>query len=101
MTEERQIDEPRGAVVVYEAPDGKARVEVVVGDDTVWLTQAQMAELFDRDRTVITRHIGNVFADGELDRGSNVRNLHIASAGDRPTAHYNLDVVISVGYRVK
>jgi prophage maintenance system killer protein len=101
MSEESQIDEPRGAVVVYEAPDGNARVEVVVGDDTVWLTQAQMAELFDRDRTVITRHIGNVFAEGELDRGSNVRNLHIASAGDRPTALYNLDVVISVGYRVK
>jgi prophage maintenance system killer protein len=101
MSEESQIDEPRGAVVVYEAPDGNARVEVVVGDDTVWLTQAQMAELFDRDRTVITRHIGNVFAEGELDRGSNVRNLHIASTGDRPTALYNLDVVISVGYRVK
>jgi prophage maintenance system killer protein len=101
MSEESQIDEPRGAVVVYEAPDGNARVEVVVGDDTVWLTQAQMAELFDRDRTVITRHIGNVFGEGELDRGSNVRNVHIASAGDRPTALYNLDVVISVGYRVK
>jgi prophage maintenance system killer protein len=72
-----------------------------VGDDTVWLTQAQMADLFDRDRTVITRHIGNVFGEGELDRGSNVRHLHIASAGDRPTALYNLDVVISVGYRVK
>ena len=101
MSEESQIDEPRGTVVVYEAPDGNARVEVVVGDDTVWLTQAQMAELFDRDRTVITRHIGNVFGEGELDRGSNVRNVHIASAGDRPTALYNLDVVISVGYRVK
>ena len=89
MSEETPIDEPRGEMVVYEAPDGNARVEVVVGDDTVWLTQAQMADLFDRDRTVITRHIGNVFAEGELDRESNVRNLHIASGGDRPTAFYS------------
>jgi prophage maintenance system killer protein len=93
--------EATGDVVVYEAPDGAARVEVIVGDETVWLSQAQMADLFDRDRTVITRHINNVFAEGELSRESNVRNLHIASGGDRPTVFYNLDVVISVGYRVK
>jgi prophage maintenance system killer protein len=66
----------------------------------VWLTQAQMAELFRRDRTVITRHVGNVFNDGELDEESNVQKMHIASA-DRPIALYSLDVVISVGYRVK
>jgi prophage maintenance system killer protein len=90
-----------GEVALYETPDGAARVEVVVGDQTVWLTQGQMADLFDRDRTVITRHINNVFAEGELVRESNVRNLHIASGGDRPTTFYNLDVVISVGYRVK
>lgn len=101
MSEVTSIAEPRGEIVVYEAPDGSARVEVVLGEDTIWLTQAQMADLFDRDRTIITRHIGNVFAEGELDRESNVRNLHIASGGDRPTAFYNLDVIISVGYRVK
>ncbi len=101
MSEVPSIAEPRGEIVVYEAPDGSARVEVVLGEDTIWLTQAQMADLFDRDRTIITRHIGNVFAEGELDRESNVRNLHIASGGDRPTAFYNLDVIISVGYRVK
>lgn len=101
MSEVTPIAEPRGQIVVYESPDGDARVEVVLEDDTIWLTQAQMADLFDRDRTIITRHIGNVFAEGELDRESNVRNLHIASGGDRPTAFYNLDVIISVGYRVK
>jgi prophage maintenance system killer protein len=91
----------RGEIVVYEAPDGGPRVEVIVGDETVWLTQAQMAELFGRDRTVIGRHIAGVFDDGELERESNVQNLHIASGGDRPTTFYDLDVIISVGYRVK
>ncbi|HVC22685.1 MAG TPA: RhuM family protein [Candidatus Dormibacteraeota bacterium] len=90
-----------GEIVVYEAPDGESRVEVVVGDETVWLTQAEMGKLFARDRTVITRHIGNVFRENELDREGNVQILHIASGGDRPTTLYNLDVIISVGYRVK
>jgi hypothetical protein len=59
-----------------------------------------MAELFGRERSVITKHLGNVFREGELAKESNVQNLHIASS-DRPVALYNLDVVISVGYRVK
>jgi prophage maintenance system killer protein len=91
----------RGEVVVYQAPAGESRVEVMLDHETVWLSQAQMAELFERDRTVIARHINNVFREGELDRESNVQNLHVASGGDRPTAFYNLDVIISVGYRVK
>jgi prophage maintenance system killer protein len=66
----------------------------------VWLTQAQMAELFGRERSVITKHLRNVFLEGELVEKSNVQNLHIASS-DRPVAYYNLDVIISVGYRVK
>lgn len=90
-----------GEIVVYEASGGGARVEVVVGEDTVWLTQAQMADLFERERSVITKHLRNVFEEGELDREGNVQHLHIASGGDRPTAFYNLDIVISVGYRVK
>lgn len=94
------MSEPRGEVAVYEEVGGP-RVEVIVGDDTVWLTQQQMADLFGRDRTVIGRHIANAFGDGELDREGNVQNLHVASGGDRPTAFYNLDVIISVGYRVK
>jgi hypothetical protein len=59
---------PQGEVVVYEAPDGSARVEVVVGDETVWLSQAQMVEPFDRDVSVVARHIQNVFREGELAR---------------------------------
>ena len=94
-------EESRGEVTVYEAPEGGSRVEVVLDHETVWLSQAQMVDLFERDQSVIARHIGNVFREGELDRESNMQNLHIASGGDRPTTFYNLDVIISVGYRVK
>ncbi|MBR3123947.1 MAG: virulence protein RhuM/Fic/DOC family protein [Mogibacterium sp.] len=69
-------------------------------DETVWLTQAQMVELFGRDVSVISRHINNVFKEGEVDKKSNLHFLQIANA-DRPVAIYSLDVIISVGYRVK
>ncbi len=91
---------PGGEVLVYEAPDGAARVDVRLERDTVWLRQDQMGQLFGRERSVITKHIRNVFAEGELDEKSNVQNLHIAGS-DKPVRFYNLDVIISVGYRVK
>ncbi|MBQ8846465.1 MAG: virulence protein RhuM/Fic/DOC family protein [Lachnospiraceae bacterium] len=72
----------------------------MVENETVWLSQAQMIELFDRDQSVVSRHINNVFKEEEVDRESNMHFLHIATA-DRPVAVYSLDVVISVGYRVK
>lgn len=89
-----------GEIVVYRSKDGLTRVDVRFEGETVWLSQAQMAELFQRDRTVIGRHIRNIFAEGELDEKSNVQNLHIANS-DKPVTLYNLDVIISVGYRVK
>jgi prophage maintenance system killer protein len=89
-----------GEVLVYQAEDGSALVEVRLERDTVWLTQAQMAELFGRERSVITKHVRNVFREGELAEESNVQNLHIAGS-DKPVGFYNLDVIISVGYRVK
>ena len=89
-----------GDVVLYESDVSGLRLEVRLERDTVWLTQPQIAELFQRDRTVITRHIGNVFEEGELDLESNVQKMHIAPA-DRPVTLYSLDVVVSVGYRVK
>mgnify|MGYP004536002615 FL=1 len=76
------------------------KLEVNVNDETVWLTQNQMARLFDKERTVITKHINNIFKEGELDRESNVQKMHFANS-DRPVTYYNLDVIISVGYRVK
>lgn len=86
-------------IVLYQ-PDDAVKLEVRLEDETVWLTQAQMAELFEKDRTVITRHINNIFAEGELEEKSNVHFLHIPFS-DKPTKVYSLDVIISVGYRVK
>ena len=85
-------------IVLFEGQNVK--LEVNLKDETVWLTQSQMAELFDKDRTVITRHINNVFNEKELDEKSNVHFLHIANS-DKPVKYYSLDVIISVGYRVK
>ena len=86
-------------VLVYEGDKG-VRLMVKCDGETVWLTQAQMCQLFGRERSVITKHIGNVFREGELPIEGNVQNLHIANS-DKPVRFYNLDVVISVGYRVK
>ena len=89
-----------GDVILYEAPSGETRLEVRLEHDTVWLRQEQMGQLFGRERSVITKHLRNLFAEGELDEESNVQNLHIAGS-DKPVRFYNLDVIISVGYRVK
>ena len=92
-----------GEVVLYEAPDGQIRLDVRLEQDTVWLTQAQMAELFGRERSVITKHIRSVFREGELEAKSVCANF-ARTAEDGKTYqvdHYSLDVVISVGYRVK
>ena len=88
-----------GEIVVYQ-PDEITRLEVKVEDDTVWLTQAQMAELFGRERTVITKHIRKIFEERELEEKSNVHFLHFANS-DKPVKMFSLDVIISVGYRVK
>jgi len=89
----------KGEIVLYH-PERSLRLEVLVEGETVWLTQAQMVTLFDRERTVITKHINNIFHEGELDEESNVHYLHIPNS-DKPVKMYNLDVIISVGYRVK
>ena len=89
-----------GEIIFYRAPDGSTSLEVHLDHETVWLSQAQMGELFGRERSVITKHIRNVFNEGELDEKSNVQNMHFAHS-DKPIAFYNLDVIISVGYRVK
>ena len=88
----------KNEVLIFENQDIK--LEVNMKDETVWLTQEQMANLFGKDRTVITRHISNIFSSGELEKKSNVQKMHIANS-DKPVTLYNLDVIISVGYRVK
>ncbi len=85
-------------ILIYQA-EGQP-VEVRLAGESVWLRQEQLSNLFGRDRSVIGRHIRNLFAEGELERESNVQNLHIAGS-DKPVSFYNLDVIISVGYRVK
>ena len=85
-------------MIIFEASSGQ--IDVRLEKDNVWLSQAQLAQLFGRDRSVIGRHITAIFTEEELDEESNVQKMHIPPA-DKPTALYNLDVIISVGYRVK
>ena len=93
------IESQKGEIVMYQ-PDETIRLEVRVENETVWLTQQQISDLFLRDRTVINRHINNVFKEGECDKESNVHFLHIPNS-DKPVMYYSLDVIISVGYHVK
>ena len=96
-------------ILIYQTEDGQTQVDVRMENDTVWLTQAQMAELFQKDRTVIGRHINNVFKEGELNPEEVCAKFahttrHGAMEGKmqvQEVAIYNLDVIISVGYRVK
>ena len=87
-------------LVLFTSPDGAVTVPTRLERETVWLSQAQMAVLFGKERSVITKHIRNAMREGEVDEAGNVHFLHIAGS-DKPVAFYNLDVVISVGYRVK
>ena len=89
-----------GEIIIYQTEDGLTKINVNMQNETVWLSKAQMAELFQRDRSVISKHIKKVFEEGELSRESNVQILHVANS-DKPVEFYNLDVIISVGYRVK
>lgn len=86
--------------ILYQTEDGETRVQVMMQDETVWLSQKQMVELFQRDQSVISRHVNNVFKEGELDPESNIQFLHIANL-DKPVAFYNLDVIISVGSLIR
>lgn len=90
----------KNEIKIYEIEDKNIELEVSLENETVWLTQKQMSELFDRDRTVITRHINNIFKEEELVEKSNVQKMHFPNS-DKPIMLYNLDVIISVGYRVK
>ncbi|RJQ14661.1 MAG: hydroxyacid dehydrogenase [Nitrospiraceae bacterium] len=90
-------------LILYQTEDGKTRIEVKLQDETVWLTQKLMADLFQKDVRTINEHIKNIFEEGELVSGSVIRKFRITAIDGKTydTAHYNLDVIISVGYRVK
>ncbi len=87
-------------ILLYQTEDGQTRIDVRLEEETVWLSQLQMSKLFQKERSVITKHINNIFNEGELIEKSNVQILHV-SGSDRPVKFYNLDVIISVGYRIK
>ena len=93
------MNQRKDEVAIYQTSDGVVTLDVRLEGETVWLTQKQMAMLFDTERSVITKHLRNVFTSGELEEESNVQKMHIAHS-DKPVAFYDLDVIISVGYRI-
>jgi prophage maintenance system killer protein len=88
-----------GEVVLYKSPDGQIRLDVRLEKETIWLNQKQMAELFSTERSAITKHLRNIFKSKELEDKSNVQKLHITGTY-KPITYYNLDVILSVGYRI-
>lgn len=93
-------------ILIYQNQEGNIKVDVRLEEETVWLTQDQMAQLFGKGRSTITEHIGNIFKEGELDENATRRNFRLVRLEgnrevERDVEHYNLDVIISVGYRVK
>lgn len=93
------MPDKKSEIVLYEAPDGQTKIDVLFEGENVWLNQAQIIALFGRDQSVISRHIGRIFAEGEVEPESNMQKMHIANS-DKPVRFYSLDVVISIGYRV-
>lgn len=87
-------------LIIYNTDDGQANVSLFAKDGTVWCTQAQMAELFGRQQSTISKHIANILNDGELDEKSNIHFMNIANS-DKPVALYSLDVILAVGFRVR
>jgi hypothetical protein len=90
-------------IIIYQNTEGSIKIDVRLEEETVWLTQAQMGQLFGKDKRTISEHIGNVLKEGELDEYSVVRKFRTTAADGKnyDTNYYNLDVIISVGYRVK
>ena len=86
-------------IEIYQNKDNKTEIEVQFDNETFWLSQSQIGDLFERDRSVITKHIKKVFAEGELEENSNVQKMHIPNS-DKPITLYSLDLIISVGYRI-
>ena len=102
----KKIENIHGEVVIYTADDGNTKIDVNFIDETVWLSQQQMAELFKTSRTNIVEHIGNIYDEGELDKNSTCRNFRqVRKEGNRNVSRdipfYNLDMIISLGYRIK
>jgi hypothetical protein len=98
-TQEEPIANQQSDFLLYTSTDGRIKVDAVLQDENIWLTQKAMGELFGKERSVITKHIKNIFSSGELEEKSNVQKMHFGHS-DKPIKFYNLDAIISVGYRV-
>jgi hypothetical protein len=98
-----QVSSEARHIEIYQSDDGQTQVEVRLAAETVWLNRQQLAELFGRDVKTIGKHVNNVFREGEVEHLAGVANFAITAADGKNyhVAHYNLDVIISVGYRVK
>ncbi len=90
-----------GNIVIYQTEDGLTKLDVRMEEDTVWLTQEQMAELFQKSVSTINEHVNNIYKEGELCKNDTMRKFGISEFSTKPTNLYNLDMIISVGYRVK
>ena len=90
----------KGEIVIYQSEEGRVSVDVLFQDETVWLPIEQMSILFGKSRSTINEHILNIYKEGELSEADTVRKIGISDFSTKPTNFYNLDVVISVGYRV-
>ena len=90
----------KSEIIIYQSKDGKIKIEVILEEDTVWLTQDQIAELYNKARSTITEHINNIFNEGELQENNTV-GFSDAVHSKKPIKKYNLDMILAVGYRVK
>lgn len=103
---ENNFEKPKGEIVIYQTEDGSTKIDVKIEDETVWLSQQQMAELYQTSRTNVVEHIKNIYSEGELDDDSTCRIFRqVRKEGEREVSrdipYYNLDMIISLGYRVK
>jgi len=101
MTMANAPSESGSKFLMYQTEDGNARIEVIFDGETVWLTQEQMANLFQRSKSTINEHILNIFAEEELDESGSVKKIGNSDFSTKPTNYYNLDMILAVGYRVK
>ncbi|MFA5249624.1 MAG: RhuM family protein [Candidatus Paceibacterota bacterium] len=94
-------DNPQSQIVIYQTEDGQAKVNVRFENETAWLTRDQIADLFEKSKSAINEHIQNVYGEKELISGQTMRKFGNSEFSTKPTNYYNLDVIISVGYRIK
>ncbi len=99
----KEMNNPQGEIIIYHSNDGNVKIDVKMENETVWLTQAQLTDLYQTSKSNISEHIKHIFEEGELDENSVVRNFRTTAADGKTydTKHYNLDMIISLGYRVK